>query len=615
MRIPAGVHRLAEPIEITESGISIVGEEGATLRGTALIGGLEWTDVGGGRFAVVLPESVRGTPDELYLGGVKYRMARYPKYDPSCPILGGYAADSLSKEKVANWADPAGGYIHALHAQLWGGFSYRITGKDAEGNLAYEGGWQNNRQMGMHQEYRFVENIYEELSGPGEWHYAEKTRTVTVMPMAGHSLATAEVAVNATIFRLVGVSGVTIENIAFEKTARTFMRTKEPLLRSDWTICRDGAVYFRDSTACAISRCRFEDIGGNAVFVDGNCRGIAAEHCLVRGIGASGFCFVGRPGCVRSPLFEYGETNAVDEIDMAPGPKSDDYPKDCRVSDCLIDGVGLVEKQATGVEISMAYGVTVENCTICGASRAGINISEGTFGGHRIAGCDIFDTVRETGDHGSFNSWGRDRYWHLRGLDDADAHRYAGLDTLGDTLIEYNRFRCDCGWDIDLDDGSSHFDIHHNLCLAGGLKLREGFCRRVHHNILVNNTLHFHAWYPQSGDIVERNIVFTTYSPIIMPAVESVKWGERIDGTVQYEPGRKEPTPATELSEMTRQDDSSIRVAVEFADPEHGDYRVISPAIPELEGFRDFPTAFGVRDPWLRRLARTPELPRFRPAD
>lgn len=24
----------------------------------------------------------------------------------------------------------------------------------------------------------------------------------------------------------------------------------------------------------------------------------------------------------------------------------------------------------------------------------------------------MFDTVLETGDHGSFNSWGRDRYWH-----------------------------------------------------------------------------------------------------------------------------------------------------------------------------------------------------------
>ena len=32
---------------------------------------------------------------------------------------------------------------------------------------------------------------------------------------------------------------------------------------------------------------------------------------------------------------------------------------------------------------------------------------------------DVFDTVKETGDHGSFNSWGRDRY---RWLNDVDAN-------------------------------------------------------------------------------------------------------------------------------------------------------------------------------------------------
>ena len=44
--------------------------------------------------------------------------------------------------------------------------------------------------------------------------------------------------------------------------------------------------------------------------------------------------------------------------------------------------------------------------------RAGINISEGTWGGHLLEHNDVFDTVLETGDHGSFNSWGRDRFWH-----------------------------------------------------------------------------------------------------------------------------------------------------------------------------------------------------------
>ena len=58
---------------------------------------------------------------------------------------------------------------------MWGDFHYVITGKDANGNVTYEGGWQNNRRMGMHDKYRFVENIFEELDAPGEWYLDEKT--------------------------------------------------------------------------------------------------------------------------------------------------------------------------------------------------------------------------------------------------------------------------------------------------------------------------------------------------------------------------------------------------------------------------------------------------------
>ena len=80
--------------------------------------------------------------------------------------------------------------------------------------------------------------------------------------------------------------------------------------------------------------------------------------------------------------------------------------EDCTVEDCLIRHVGLVEKQAAGVQISMSQGITIRHCSIYDTSRAGINVSEGTFGGHLIEFCDVFDTVQETGDHGSFNSWG-----------------------------------------------------------------------------------------------------------------------------------------------------------------------------------------------------------------
>ena len=57
----------------------------------------------------------------------------------------------------------------------------------------------------------------------------------------------------------------------------------------------------------------------------------------------------------------------------------------------------------------MCRNITVSHNSIYNTPRAGINISEGTWGGHIIEYNDIFNTVKETGDHGTINSWGRDR--------------------------------------------------------------------------------------------------------------------------------------------------------------------------------------------------------------
>jgi hypothetical protein len=63
-----------------------------------------------------------------------------------------------------------------------GGYHYRITGKNDAGEVTYEGGWQNNRQMGMHPKDRFVENIFEELEAPGEWFHDPETNTLHYLP-------------------------------------------------------------------------------------------------------------------------------------------------------------------------------------------------------------------------------------------------------------------------------------------------------------------------------------------------------------------------------------------------------------------------------------------------
>lgn len=550
--------------------------------------------------------------DQLFLNGQPMRMARYPNYDPKARNYGGTAADAIALERIAKWANPIGGFVHALHRHEWGGFHYRITGVEPDGkSLKLDGGFQNNRRMGMHPVHRFVENIREELDAPGEWFFDKSKETLYVIPPTGVDLKSAVVEV-AGIPQLIKWHGtrehpvqhVSIRGLTLTHTARTFMLVKEPLLRSDWCIYRGGAAYLERTEDCRIIDCGFRNVGGNAVFISGYNRLADVTGCAITEAGASGICLVGDPSAVRSPSFEYNEFVPLDKMDLEPGPQSPDYPARCRIHDNLIQGIGRVEKQVAGVEIAMAQDITVSHNTINDAPRAGVNIGDGCWGGHVIEFNDVFDTVKETGDHGAFNSWGRDRYWHpnretMNAIVAKDP-AITQLDAVKLTVIRNNRWRCDHGWDIDLDDGSSFYTIKDNLCLNGGIKLREGFNRLVANNIMVNNTFHPHVWFEKSGDIFSNNIVMTPYAPIGMPKV----WGALIGFNLLPD------NPTLEDSRKEGHDARSAAGDPKFLDPGRGDYRVAedSPAIKV--SFDNFSmNQFGVISPSLRAEARTPKLP------
>jgi len=562
------------------------------------------------------------TTDQLFVNGQRRILARYPNYDPNQRILGGYAADAFSPERVKRWANPAGGFIHAMQALEWGDLRYRITGKDAGGNVIYEGGWQNNRQMGMHPEQRYVENIFEELDAPDEWFLDIKTHTLYYYPPAGLNLSKAiiETVRLRSLIELRGdeahpVRFTRFKGITFRHTARTFMDNKEPLLRSDWTTYRGGALFFTGTEECTVENCNIEQAGGNAVFASDYNRHLAIRGCYIPDAGANGVAFVGDSKAVRSPLFEYAQRHTLAEIDLTPGPRTSNYPADCLVEDCLICRSGRVEKQTAPVEIDMAARITVRHCSIYDVPRAGINIGDGCWGGHMIEFCDIFDTVKETGDHGSFNSWGRDRYWGLNGLDlnndnDWKAHKdLPFLDVVEPITLRNTRWRCDHGWDIDLDDGSSNYHIYNNLCLNGGIKNREGYGRIVENNIIVNNTYHPHVWYAHSGDIFRRNIVFVDgYRPAGMPSDRP--WGAEMDHNLVDQPGLNAPHPAQGLAAISHRDAASIVADARFVNPASGDFRVSSDSPVLSMGFKNFPMdQFGVLSSRLKAIARTPQIP------
>ena len=586
----------------------------AVLSGGSLLA-LKWKPWQDGIFQAETPAGLK--IDQLFVDGQNQRMARYPNYDANrkSEAYQGFAADAFSKKRAAGWADPKGGFIHAMHRSRWGGYHYLITGKDSKGEVTYEGGWQNNRKSGMHKTFRMVENIFEELDAPGEWYHNAKTKTLYYKPAANVDLDNASVEV-VRLRHLVEFQGdaknpvkhISLKGFTVRHASRTFMDCKEQLLRSDWAIYRGGAFVLTGTEDVSIMDCEFDQVGGNAIFCNNYNRRPLIKGCHIHDIGASGVCFIGDPNAVRDPLFEYREKNDLAKIDRTPGPKSDNYPAFGVVEDCLIHGIGRVERQPAGVTMDMAAEITVRDCSVYDCARSGINIGDGCWGGHLIERCDVFDTVLETHDHGSFNSWGRDRFWHpdrsvsQRAIDAEPNLPF--LDAMKTTIIRDSRWRCDHGWDIDLDDGSSNYDVYNNLMLSGGLKFREGFRRRAWNNITVNNGFHPHVWYDKSEDEVFSNIFMGSHRGARMPKENSK--GKRVDGNLFFSSNTKDKDRHAKYG----WDVNSIAADPGFIDPAAGDFRVKEGSAAFDIGFKNFPMdQFGVKKPSLKSIAATPVIP------
>lgn len=601
-------------------------EGGAVLSGGTLLK-LKWKPFNHGIFVAKTPKY--SCIDQLFINGARQRMARFPNAVEGKNVYDTWELDHQAKSdstqdpliasRILTWKNPTGGYIHAMHGALWGDMHWQILGKKSPTKLDYIGGWQNNRPSGMHPTYRMVENIFEELDAPGEWYYQASEQKIYFKPDSQTDLSTAKVEVvrlrhliefNGT--KQNPVLGIALKGFIFRHAMRTFMENKEPLLRSDWTIYRGGAVVFNGAENCSVSDCEFDQVGGNGVFINNYNRHIYITGCYLHNIGASGIAFVGDPAMVRNPIFSVGKQN-FETLDHTKGPKGDNFPESCTVEDCLITLTGRDEKQTSPITISMSHKITVNHCSIYDVPRAGINISEGTFGGHVIENSDIFNTVLETGDHGSFNSWGRDRYWSPNAAETlpevAKDPNLPFLDMLDMNVIRNNRWRCDHGWDIDLDDGSSWYQIYNNLLLNGGLKLREGYNRIATNNIIINSGLHPHVWYTDSKDVFKNNIVFKAYQPAIMNRYIAIngQWGKELDYNFYAS------TREVMLKYSANQcDKNSVNGDPLFVDAANGDFRVKENSPVLALGFHNFPmNQFGVVKKSLRAIAKTPEIPQI----
>jgi hypothetical protein len=147
----------------------------------------------------------------------------------------------------------------------------------------------------------------------------------------------------------------------------------------------------------------------------------------------------------------------------------------------LIHETGIYVKQSAPLLISVSRSVSVIGNLIFNIPRAGININDGFYGNHSINHNVIFNTVRETSDHGPINSWDRQPYLTdavQPGLPSLWQHvSYIHHNTL------FNNYRS--VWPIDHDDGSCFYEDSYNFLVYGGKKNYLGHSKTDHHEIYV----------------------------------------------------------------------------------------------------------------------------------
>jgi hypothetical protein len=143
--------------------------------------------------------------------------------------------------------------------------------------------------------------------------------------------------------------------------------------------------------------------------------------------------------------------------------------------------VGIIQKQSSFYFQATTAETVISNNVVFNIPRAAINFNDGFGGGNEILNNLLFNTCRESSDHGAFNSWDRLPYITTIG-DGSTPSTIPAWNNVHSNFIVAN-FAADGGC-LDNDDGSSYYDIHHNVCVFGGHKSDFDGNRKLSHDNL-----------------------------------------------------------------------------------------------------------------------------------
>ena len=406
---------------------------------------------------------------QLFLGGQRMVLARYPNLDPANPITGGWAYVDLKAPAVGTgfatsptgkrilyyreadarqWRDPAQGRICIFPSfEWWNDFRVIESVDPAQRTITLTKDC--SYRISPDDRY-YVMGLREELDAPGEWWLDEKESVLWFWPPKPLEGETVCVPVLQTILQLEGTRHVTVQGLGFE-------------------VCDGTAVQMTNPENCLLAACTIRNVGeynGSGVAVSGG-RNSGVVGCDISETGRDGISLYGGDLITRTPAGNYAENNHI----WHPG---------------------VLYKQGSGIAVG-GVGNRVSRNTIHDTPRYAIG----------LGGCDnvielnhVHHTCQETTDCAAINGGATD-WRQMQGL--VIRHNFVH-DVIGRGRVNGEWRAPHFAFGIYLDWSTSGSHTYGNIVARvprGGIFLHDGRDNLFENNIIVDcgeSQIDFSGW-------------------------------------------------------------------------------------------------------------------------
>ena len=410
---------------------------------------------------------------QLFAGGKRQTLARFPNYDTRDPIGSGflYVADSIggdSKTKfkystgsVHSWAEPSNAEIVIYPGPNYWNNIIPIAGIERDQKIITLAG-NTSYSIATGDRY-FIQNLLEELDSPGEWYFDRMGKILYYWPADDRSLGTVTIPVLKSILEIKGK--------------------------------KYGNKYYGATSYIRIEGFTFEGCESSVIVING------AKKIVIAG---SSIYNAGRHGieiqdgfknsAVGNDIYDVGGVG----IKVTGGDQKTLTPGNNRAENNYIHHVGVFDKNSRGIECRGVGNVIAHNL-ISSTPRIGI-LFDGND--HLIEYNHVCHVNQETQDSGAIYSGARD--WTKRG-----------------NIVRFNYIHDSGGygrnsaqepwqspfytWGIYLDDWSSGTEVYGNIIAdttRGAIFIHGGRDNIVENNIIIDGgtsgQMVYSAWRPDS---------------------------------------------------------------------------------------------------------------------